>query len=213
MSTRTRSGLLLPILVVVGLVAIVGIGPLKDLVDDVIGGVTGYDTVMLGEGDTKLLVTDSAASDLEECSAADILATKQCGEIKVVVMDAAKMPFIGRNISLAWGDGKDFQLHRDTPESRRAKWTASCGKFVRSYLRGSCDEYPFASSQEGGAGARTDEVPDREQNCQGGTISRAYTLQKIVVGDEYLVVISHPDSIASQPYAGVDIAKEQSCAS
>lgn len=54
---------------------------------------------------------------------------------------------------------------------------------------------------------------DREQSCQGGTISRAYTLQKIAVGDEFLVVISHPDSIASEPYAGVDIAKEQSCAS
>lgn len=35
---------------------------------------------------------------------------------------------------------------------------------------GSCDEYEFASTVEGGAGARTEEVPIREQNCQGATI-------------------------------------------
>lgn len=54
-------------------------------------------------------------------------------------------------------------------------------------------------------------VPDREQNCQGGTLSRAYDLQKINMGDEYLVVISTPDKIAGRPYAGEDIAKDPSC--
>ncbi|MGH3759886.1 NucA/NucB deoxyribonuclease domain-containing protein [Actinophytocola sp.] len=213
MATRSRSGLLLPIFVAVGIVAVVGIGPIKSAVDDMLGGVTGYDTVVLGEGEATLMVTESAAPNLEDCTVDSILATKQCGEIKLVILDAAKMPFIGRNISSAWGEGKDFQLHRDTPQSRRAKWSASCGSFTRSYPLGSCDEYPFASSQEGGAGARTEEVPDREQSCQGGTISRAYALQKISVGDEYLVGIAHPDRIAAEPYAGVDIAKDASCAS
>lgn len=210
MPNRTSSGLLLPVIIVVGLVAVFGGSRVIDAISGIVGG---NDPIIVGEGDSKLMVASDAESKVKQCTAAVILTTKQCGDTKVIVVDAGKMPFISHNISAAWGEGKAFLLHRDTPQSRRAKYEATCGKFVRSHPRGSCDEYPFASSQEGGAGARTQEVPDREQNCQGGTLSRAYDLQKINIGDEYLVVISNPDKITTQPYAGVDIAKDPSCAS
>lgn len=78
--------------------------------------------------------------------------------------------------------------------------------------QGSCDEYEFASTTEGGAGARTEEVPIREQNCQGATIKNAYyTTPGIDIGEEFLVVISNPASIATEPFAGADTAKEQAC--
>lgn len=216
MSTRTKSGLLLPILVVVGLVAVFGVGPLKDTVSDVFGGVTGYDTVVISEGDTTVMVVSNAESDLEECTVQEITSTKRCHDVKILVIDAVKMPHIARNIQLAWGEGKDFMLHRDTPESRRAKYEASCGArsgFVIKYPgQGSCDEYQFASTTEGGSGARTEEVPVREQNCQGATIKNTYyTRPGIAVGEEFLVVISNPASIATEPFAGVDTAKEQAC--
>jgi deoxyribonuclease NucA/NucB len=216
MATRTRSSLLLPILAVVGIVAVVGIGPVKDLVSDVFGGITGYDTVVLGEGAATIMVASNAESDLETCTVEQITSAKQCDNLKILVIDAAKMPFIARNIQLAWGEGKDFMLHRDAPESRRSKYDEVCGAksafVIKHPGQGSCDEYAFASTSEGGAGARTEEVPVREQNCQGATVKNAYySTPGIAVGEEFLVVISNPASIAGEPFAGVDTAKEQAC--
>lgn len=55
-------------------------------------------------------------------------------------------------------------------------------------------------------------MPIREQNCQGATIKNAYyTRPGIDVGEEFLVVISNPASIAAEPFAGADTAKEQAC--
>ncbi len=83
---------------------------------------------------------------------------------------------------------------------------------VRFRGAGSCDEYEFASTVEGGAGARTEEVPIREQNCQGATIKNAYYSKPgIAVGEEFLVVITSPSKIAQEPFAGTDTAKEQAC--
>ncbi|SDD70604.1 hypothetical protein SAMN05216174_1163 [Actinokineospora iranica] len=65
----------------------------------------------------------------------------------------------------------------------------------------------MASTDEGGAGARIDEVPLRENNCQGGTVKPQYPEE----GAKFLVVIVRPDKIAQQPYQGVDIAKEPTC--
>lgn len=216
MSTHTRSGLFLPVLAVVGLVAVFGFGTVKDMVSDVIGGVTGYETVIIGEGEATVMVVSNAKPDVEECTVQQIISTKQCDELKILVIDAVKMPYIARNIQLAWGDGRDYLLHRDAPENRRANYQASCGSksgFVIKYPgQGSCDEYEFASTAEGGSGARTEEVPIREQNCQGATIKNAYyTKPGIAVGEEFLVVVANPASIAAEPFAGTDTAKEQAC--
>jgi len=53
----------------------------------------------------------------------------------------------------------------------------------------SLDEYPFASSQQGGAGARVMAVPRGEQSIQGGTLSRFYQNYNINHGDPFLVQI------------------------
>jgi hypothetical protein len=63
----------------------------------------------------------------------------------------------------------------------------------------------FASSREGGEGARAEEVHKDEQNCQGGTISSSYQHRPINEGDAYLVVISNPDKIATEPWAGQEV--------
>jgi hypothetical protein len=81
--------------------------------------------------------------------------------------------------------------------------------FPKQYPKGSCDEYPFASTSEGGANSRTEEVDQDEQNCQGGTLSRAYQNQGIGEGDGFLVVISHPDKIGKDAWQGRTPEAEQ----
>lgn len=144
-----------------------------------------------------------------------MLKQRQCDDLKVVLIDAAKMPFIAQNISLAWAEGKPFTLHKGAPGSDAGRRAAVCGNFKGRFAKGSCDEYAFASTAEGGipANVRIMEVPLREQNCQGGTLRQEYRRAGIVEGSAFTVVITNPEKIATVPYTGVDIAKEQSCGS
>ena len=130
---------------------------------------------------------------------------------RVLTIDAAKMPFIARNIMLAHAAGKPEVLFRGDPAMRGRNYYASCGKFIKTQPDGSCDEYPFASAREGGAGAQIAEVPKREQNCQGGTISRQYQNKDIEVGFPYLVVVTNGDHTAKGPYVGDDIGDKGAC--
>ncbi|MGQ0840223.1 NucA/NucB deoxyribonuclease domain-containing protein [Actinokineospora sp.] len=113
-------------------------------------------------------------------------------------------------ISLWWAEGKDAVLTKG--KSREvANRRAACPKSFAKKFNEQCDEYPFASTRQGGIGARTEEVPSRENRCQGGTLSRGYDLGGIGEGDDYLVAISGPRQIADKPYWGVDVATDQSC--
>jgi Deoxyribonuclease NucA/NucB len=76
--------------------------------------------------------------------------------------------------------------------------------------RGQCDEYPFASSVEGGAGAQEQEVPALENQCQGGTINAAYRREGITDGERYVVILFHTELIPTGPFTGDDIAKDKS---
>jgi hypothetical protein len=49
------------------------------------------------------------------------------------------------------------------------------------------DEYPFASSVEGGAGAWVGHVPASQQNSQGGILSNFFRRNQIKPGDKYQV--------------------------
>jgi hypothetical protein len=51
------------------------------------------------------------------------------------------------------------------------------------------DEYPFASSMEGGAGSWVGHVPVSQQNAQGAILKNFYKLYNIQPGDVYRVVI------------------------
>lgn len=203
MATKTGGGLLLVGIIVVGLVAVFGVSKVVDVVEGIFGG---NDPVIVGEGDVALMVAADARSKVKPCTAERIIQDKQCDNLKIVVIDAAKMSFIARNIQLAWAAGKPFILHRDSA-ARPANYKKSCQSgFVKKYPdKGSCDEFPFASTQEGGVSARTEEVHLDEQNCQGGTISRAYQDRPIGQGEQFLVVISRPDKIAKQPWQGEEV--------
>lgn len=212
MSTATRTGLL--VVVVVAGFAVVGGTQFTETISGVFSKITGREPVIIGEGDYQIMVGGDGESKVNKCTAQQVLQSRQCEDTKVVVIGAAKMPFIGRNIKLAWTSGQPAVLTRDRPENRRAHYDAVCApsKFTIRYPGGgSCDEYSFASTTQGGAGARTEEVPRREQNCQGGTLSRAYQDRPVDIGEEFVVVIANPRFIADEPYAGAERAQDQSC--
>jgi hypothetical protein len=54
----------------------------------------------------------------------------------------------------------------------------------------SWDEYPFASSIQGGSGASVRQVPLHENMIQGGIIGACYMLEDINVGDSFLVIVT-----------------------
>ncbi|PVW04881.1 hypothetical protein DEA06_08975 [Microbacterium sp. Gd 4-13] len=49
----------------------------------------------------------------------------------------------------------------------------------------SLDEYPFASTAQGGSGAYVGAVPVAEQSYQGGVLGGFYRSNKIAPGDEF----------------------------
>jgi hypothetical protein len=119
------------------------------------------------------------------------------------VVDAARMPFIARNTKLGWEDGQPgiLTMNRGKQVTNRA---AACPRSFPRLHGGSCDEFPMAPTDEGGAGARAEEVPVRENSCQGGSYGKQYPQD----GARFLVVISNPDLIAVEAFTGTDIAKE-----
>jgi hypothetical protein len=79
-------------------------------------------TELAGEGDTQFMIASSAAAHVHKCTPQRGLADEQCDDFKFVIMDAAKMPYITRNISTAWQAGKPSVLTKDSaqePENRK----------------------------------------------------------------------------------------------
>lgn len=102
-----------------------------------------------------------------------------------VVFHSSVFPNIAPHIKKAQASGKPKTLHRLTdPDQIRRNRRAACGSFTGP---GTCDEYPFASSHEGGAGASTTGVPLSEQRSQGGLLSSFYQREGLGDGDPYRV--------------------------
>src|SRR5262245_38809974 len=98
MAKHTRSGLLLPAIIVVALRAEYGVSKVLDFVQDITGA---SDAVVIGEGDAAIMVAADAESTVKSCQAT-IIQDKRCGDLHVLFVDAARMPFIARNTKLAW---------------------------------------------------------------------------------------------------------------
>lgn len=177
-----------------------------DRVGTFLGDAVGAnDAVVIGEGETALMVAANAKAKVVNCATEVIVAQKSCDDLRVLVVDAARMPFIARNTKQAWESGLPAILTMDRSKQRDNRRQA-CGAFKPNY-GGQCDEYPMASTAtaEGGTGARTEEVPPRENQCQGPRYRSQYPSD----GERFLVVISRPDLIATTQFTGADIAKEQ----
>ncbi len=143
MSIRSMSAVLPLVLIVVVVVVVFGE---SKVLDTITGLFSGGETKILGEGDSKIAIADGASSELKQCTASQMLQDRRCGVAKIVVIDAARMPFIARNITLAWGSGRPFELTKNKAREIGNR-AAACGDFKSKYDKGSCDEYAFGVSR------------------------------------------------------------------
>ena len=92
----------------------------------------------------------------------------------------SRMPNVCANIRNAFGMGKPSQLQRTTDRSqiRRNRRASGCRSLGRR-AGYSCDEYPFASSLQGGSGAVVSLVPRRENSIQGAMLTAFYRRNRI----------------------------------
>ena len=106
--------------------------------------------------------------------------------LPVFVVDARRTPAIAAHIRTAQAAGKPAILHRVSPRPRNRR-PGACRGWRGP---GSCDEYPFASTAEGGPGkASIASVPLWEQRRQGGDLLAFYRRHRIGNGDAFVVVV------------------------
>jgi len=75
---------------------------------------------------------------------------------------------------------------RDAIRAQRADALAGQTRPPSGY---SLDEFPFASTRQGGAGAQVAQVPVIEQNIQGGMLSSFYQKYGITHGAPFKVIV------------------------
>jgi hypothetical protein len=111
------------------------------------------------------------------------------GSLPTMIYRKSALPNIADNIDDAQAKGKPDVLTRITDGKKiRQNRRAACRK-VRPRRGFSCDEYPFASTAQGGVGASVRLVPVQEQNIQGGIISSFYRVKAIGNGDKFRVSV------------------------
>jgi hypothetical protein len=108
--------------------------------------------------------------------------------LPIFVVDSKKTPAIADHVRTALAAGQPRVLTRASGARQRANRRAACGHWSRGSPL-SCDEYPFASTLEGGRTARIAGVPKVEQRRQGGALRAFYAKERIRVGDQFLVVV------------------------
>ncbi len=110
----------------------------------------------------------------------------------VIISTVAGMPTIAAHIADAqFNRGYPILLNRIAGNDalRRSNSRAACRNFVPAAPPNtSCDEYPFASTYQGGAGSSTRAVPLTEQRIQGGTISSFYQNRNIPDRGQFMVL-------------------------
>tara|TARA_R110002096_G_scaffold64463_4_gene157146 strand:- start:480 stop:995 length:516 start_codon:yes stop_codon:yes gene_type:complete len=118
-----------------------------------------------------------------------ILSMTSCATAQAIHFDGNELPCIAFNVATAQGAGAPANLTRTTDQATiNANRQASCGPAgptvaALNQQAGavvfSCDEYPFASSNQGGAGAQIMIVPLIENNIQGGRLGAFYNHNNI----------------------------------
>jgi len=86
-------------------------------------------------------------------------------------------------------------LGNNNPQAKANRYAACLSKMARTRIQTpsncptctSCDEFPFASTREGGAGSCTVNVPLSEQRSQGGQLSSFYRNNGVRFGDTITV--------------------------
>ncbi|ODS22611.1 hypothetical protein AB835_13215 [Candidatus Endobugula sertula] len=111
-------------------------------------------------------------------------------EKPVFEVSRSTTPQIAENISTAISKGAPTTLARETSKKqiRKNRRDALRGKKAAGPGK-SLDEFPFASTKQGGKGACVSAVCAKEQSIQGGQLSQFFKKNKIKDGDEFDVKV------------------------
>ncbi|PWN95725.1 hypothetical protein FA09DRAFT_362765 [Tilletiopsis washingtonensis] len=128
------------------------------------------------------------------------LAAVTAASAATVTFDCSRVPNICSNDCYAIRClGKPTTLTRNSPQAEDNRDANACRSPNRCSGNpsdsNSCDEYPFASTSQGGAGASTRCVPSQENSRQGGTLSSFYTRNSVANGDSYSVAFSNASGL------------------
>ncbi|MDR7380953.1 polymorphic toxin-type HINT domain-containing protein [Promicromonospora iranensis] len=107
------------------------------------------------------------------------------GHVPKVTFSRTKGPGLGKNFDNAVAAGEPTRLTKVSAAARDANRRAALRGQPPAPAGQSLDEYPFASSAEGGAGSHVMAVPRAEQNYQGGVLSAFYQKHNIQPGDQF----------------------------
>lgn len=107
--------------------------------------------------------------------------------LPTVTFSRGRAPGVARTFDDAVADGAPTTLTRADRETKLANRDAALDGVPKAPKGQSLDEYPFASSAEGGSGATVRPVPVGEQNYQGGKLSSFYRNNGVNPGDQFHV--------------------------
>jgi len=112
-------------------------------------------------------------------------------KINVIPIPQSVIPNVAKHIANAQSlgyPGLPMPLTRCAPIQAKIN-RADAVRGLGSAFPNSWDEYPFASSVQGGSWTSVSPVPLWENCVQGGIISACYTIEKIKPGNDYFVVV------------------------
>ena len=107
---------------------------------------------------------------------------------KFVPVSLSLTPTIAAHVAIYQGGIPQLLTRVDKAQAVRNR-AAAIGKRAPAGFGKSWDEYPFASTRQGGAGASVIPVPAPENWMQGGIIGAAYSIEDINVGDDFWAVV------------------------
>jgi uncharacterized Zn-binding protein involved in type VI secretion len=121
-------------------------------------------------------------------NAATMAGTVHRSALKVIEFDKDDFPNKVKNMQKRMGETKMLTRQTEKKDIRQNRRDALHGK-KRAPGGKSLDEFPFASTTQGGKYASVAAIPVSEQNAQGGKMSSFYQNNDIGDGDSYLVKI------------------------
>jgi hypothetical protein len=123
--------------------------------------------------------------------------------LPIFVIDASVMPSIAAHVQQAQVQGQPSILTYIGAENDSLNTNnrnAACRLLPSPRPVGQqCDEYPFASTYEGGATASAVLVPAGENQSQGGSLSNFYVTNNLQNGSRFQVMVSSAPSVSQNP--------------
>lgn len=121
----------------------------------------------------------------------DGMAAKDSTPPKIVPLPIhqKKFPNIYQNLMKAVAMGHPLLLTYDNVrKNAQARRRAALKNHPPAQPGNQLDEYPFATTMEGGAGASIKEVPKLENEAHGGLIGNTVQINKMTTGDQFLII-------------------------